>query len=160
MPIVELEELPDASSVWIFAAPAGVHPEQASRIREAVPAFLDNWTAHGSPVPSSWKMVDDRFVLIAADERQSPSGCSIDALYRFMRDLGNDLGVDFLDSHQIYYSEEGTVRAVSRDQFRSLAEEGEVDGNTEVIDPSVDTLGAWRSGFRRPASESWHSRML
>jgi hypothetical protein len=35
-----------------------------------------------------------------------------------------------------------------------------VRGDTPVFDPAIETLGAWRHDFERPAGTSWHARWL
>jgi len=52
------------------------------------------------------------------------------------------------------------VQSTDRAAFTDLAERGTVTAEAPVFDPTVTTLGAWRAGFERPASESWHAQLM
>ena len=98
--------------------------------------------------------------MVAVDERTAPpSGCSIDALVRELKDLEGRLGVPLVDHHAIWYREGKEVRRVERPAFRALAEAGEVSPATVVFDNTVTRLGQLRSGqWERPAEDAWHGR--
>ena len=53
------------------------------------------------------------------------------------------------------------MRSCSRDEFRTAAERGEVDGETPVFDLTLTRLREYRSGrFERAVSDSWHRSLL
>lgn len=161
MPLKPIDTLADEAKTWVFASPSSLDDSQREVIETELPRFLDEWTAHGSAVPAAWDLVDEHFLVIAADERQSPSGCSIDALFRFVKALSEQLGVDLLDSSHLFYrSQDRSIRAVARSDFRKLAVSGDVTPDTAVLDPTIDNLGAYRAGFERAASDSWHNQLL
>jgi len=60
-----------------------------------------------------------------------------------------------------YRDGESRIRSVMRGEFRQLAETGSVGPDTPVFDLTASTLGLIRSGgLERPASTSWHARLL
>lgn len=161
MALVPIEELPDHSRVWIFPSTVPIEESERGRLAREIAAFLETWAAHGSNIPAAWSIVDDRFVVVAADESASPSGCSIDRLFRFMRSAGEAAGTDFLDSTSIYHRGEGDepVRT-DRVTFQRLAETGAVTGQTEVYDTLSESLGTFRRAFVKRAADSWHGQLL
>lgn len=161
MPFTEFTSLPDESKAWVFAAKRPLTSDDRETIAREVPNFLAQWTAHGAPVPASFEVRDDRFLVVAADERVSPGGCSIDALFHFVRALGEHLDVEMLDSGSIWYRDEaGEVRGADRPDFRKLATAGEVHDETPVFDTSLDRLSTYRESFEQPAQRSWAASML
>ncbi|MDX1584974.1 MAG: hypothetical protein R3338_15355 [Thermoanaerobaculia bacterium] len=161
MPYTDFKNLPDESKTWVFAANRPLTDKEREAVAREVPNFLSQWTAHGASVPASFEIRDERFLVVAADERVSPGGCSIDALFRFVRALGDHLDVEMLDSGRVWYRDQaGEIRGADRPEFRNLAESGQVHEETPVFDTSLDDLGTYRRSFEQPARSSWTASML
>lgn len=127
-----------------------------------VDGFLDAWQAHGRPLTSARDLREGRFLLVAVDEAAAgPSGCSIDALVREMRQLEHQLGIALVDHGPVVYRAGAEIRRVSRDAFAELAASGAVSPDTLVFDNTVGRLGDVRAGrWETPASASWHGRVF
>jgi hypothetical protein len=161
MPAIDFTGLPDDARLWVFAAAHPLKEEQKSRLLSDVDSFLERWNAHGHPVVGARALRDDRFLLMAADERATGvSGCSIDTLFRVFKQLEIATGATLLDSSLVHYRDRhGRVLSTSRGEFRELARKGEVNAETIVFDNTVATVGDMRTGkWERPAGESWHAR--
>jgi len=162
MPIVPFDTLPDDARVWVFGTDRALGAAEAARLLSVVDAHLARWAAHGTPLASARDWRDDHFLTIAVDQRTAgASGCSIDALFHQLQDLERSLGVSIVGGGRIFYRDEtGAVRATDRSTFSDLADRGALTMDTIVFDPTATTLGSWRSGFERRASESWHGQLL
>ena len=162
MPIVPFDTLPDDARVWVFGTDRALSAAEAARLLAVVDAYLARWAAHGAPLASARDWRDDHFLTIAVDQRAAgASGCSIDALFHQLQDLERSLGVSIVGGGRIFYRDEaGAVQAADRSTFGELAGRGELTPDTIVFDPTVTTLGSWRSGFERRASESWHAQLM
>jgi hypothetical protein len=156
-----LAAMPDAARLWIFAAPRALSEAEAESLLSRVDGFLTRWNAHGPRVGGAREWRHDHFLLIAADEEATGvSGCSIDSLFRVLKEAEAETGVSLLDSSRVWYRDSaGEVRSATRPEFRLLAEGGEVDAGTTVFDNTAATVGALRVGeWERPMRESWHGR--
>lgn len=165
MSLIEFEQLPDESRVWIFGAAEPPEDGTAGRLRDRMRAFLEEWTAHRRELVAGFDWRYDRFLLVAVDDRRAgPSGCSIDALMHRLAGLEDELGVSLLDTSSVRYrdpDEPGRIRSVARPEFRRLAESGDVGPDTVVFDLTVDRVGDVRAGrWERPAGESWHASLI
>ena len=162
MPTVTFDSLPDDARVWVFGSNRALAAADASRLLAVVDAHLTQWAAHGAPLTSARDWRDDRFLTVAVDQRTAnASGCSIDTLFRQLQSLEQSLGASLVGGGRVFYRDASeTVQSTDREGFAKLAERGAVSGRTRVFDPTVPTLGAWRSGFERPAAESWHASLL
>ena len=101
--------------------------------------------------------------LVGLDERTTgASGCSIDALMGRLGELEREFGFGLTDASPVWYRDgEGHIRSVTREDFRKLADSGTVGPETPVFDLTASSLGPIRSsGLERPASTSWHARLL
>jgi hypothetical protein len=162
VPRVSFSDLPDHGRLWIFPIRRGLSGAEQARCEEVVDRFLDQWAAHGHPLRSGRKLHEGRFLFVGVDvDAETPSGCSIDALTGALRTLGAELDATFIDHAPVWYRDGREVRAVSRADFRALAEAGTVGPGTHVFDTSLTRVAQLREGaLERPAGETWHGRVF
>lgn len=162
MPITNFESLPDSARVWVYGSDRDLDEKAAKRLLAETDGFLAQWQAHGVDLTSARDWSDDRFLTIAVDqEQEGASGCSIDVLFRALKALDQELGTRLVTSGLVYFrGRDGKIRAVTRGEFTEGSSKGEVDGDTQVFDLSVTTLGEWRGRFRSRASDSWHASLM
>ena len=156
------EELPDSARVWVYGSDQDLGTDAESRLLGEVDNYLTQWTAHGVPLSAARNWREGRFLTIAVDqERAGASGCSIDGLFRALKALEKEIGSSIVTSGLIFFRDRaGRVRSVTREEFSNLGANGEVDGDTEVFDLSVTSLGEWRARFASHAAHSWHSSLI
>ena len=161
MPIAPFTAVPDSARPWVYGAVQPVLGADAERLLGRVESFLRCWAAHGEPVVGACDWRYDRFLIVAADEEATGvSGCSIDALFRTLKEAEGELGVSILDSSLVFFRDPASiVEALTRVEFRRLVEAGDVSERTIVFDNTVGTVGAIRSGeWERPFRGSWQER--
>lgn len=153
---VNLDQLSNDAYVWIFGISPSLDAQKSDAMLHQVNAFLENWNAHGTPIPGAAEVRDGSFLIVAADERREKSGCSIDRMFGTLKQLERDLGVVILDANRVFLRDEHGVRAVPRSEFRNAA-----TAETPVFDITVERLGDVREGvWEKAASESWHRQLL
>lgn len=163
MSLVPLASLPGESRVWCFGASERPSEGAIDRLRASMEEFLHTWTAHRADLRAGFDWVQDRFLVIAVDESDvAASGCSIDALTGAVRELEGSANVTLLDTAPIWYRDgSGAIRQVDREEFRRLAERGDVGPATTVFDITVQALEDVRTGaWEVEAGRSWHARLL
>jgi len=162
MPRVKFDELPEDARVWVFPADRTLSASERKELLEAVDRFLDDWNAHGVPLRGGRDLRYDRFLVVGVDEASAPpSGCSIDALVRVFKEKEKEMAVGLLDRSPVWYREDGQIRTASRAEFGELSRRGAVGPATVVFDASVTRRAELEGGdWEKPASESWHARLL
>ena len=159
MPLVAFDSLPDDARLWVFGSSHAVDARGTETLLTSVDQWMSQWTAHGAPLTCAREWRDGRFLVIGVDQQSAgASGCSIDALFRVLSDMQNDLGASFLGGGRVFYrSDDGAVHCVDRPAFAhtpGLADE------TKVFDTTVTTAGAYRTAFELPLRNSWHRDLL
>ncbi len=162
MPVIPFTDLPVNARVWLFGAAAPIDDVDEQRVLATVDTFLKGWKAHGQPLTCARDWRDGRFLAVAVDTSQEgASGCSIDGLFRALKDIEGGIGTTLLDRSLVYFRDgDGLVHAVSRDDFARLAHSGDVTGATPVMDLALTDAASYRAHFERRASESWHAALL
>jgi hypothetical protein len=161
LPLIPFERMPGSARLWVFAASRPLNRDEGTRLLAAADQFLAGWSAHRVPLSTARELRHDQFVFVAADEAAAgASGCSIDALVRFMRDVESRLDVRLTDNGLVWFrTPAGNVSCVSRPDFQQLADRGDVGPETIVFDNTIQTVGARRAGqWELPAKRSWHGR--
>ncbi|MGH7665540.1 MAG: hypothetical protein ACRENI_14815 [Gemmatimonadaceae bacterium] len=164
MPIVPFESLPGTARVWVFAAEHPVTNGAEAELLDGVDAFLAEWAAHGAPLRCARDWRENRFLTIAVDDSAGAagaSGCSIDGLYRTLRDAERSLRTTLVAGGRVFFrGEDGRVSSAAREVFSDLAAAGEVGRETRVFDTTVASLADWRDHFELEAESSWHAQLL
>jgi hypothetical protein len=162
MPLVQLRDLPDSARTWVFGADKSLDGPAAEPLLAEVDRFLSQWKAHGSPltVGRDWKY--GRVRTVAVDQSTAgASGCSIDGLFRSLKALEPKLGASLVTSGLVFYRDQnGVIQSADREGFSALGGQGQIQSNTKVFDPTLTTLGEWRTRFELEASQSWHAGLL
>jgi hypothetical protein len=153
---MNIEQLDNDAYVWIFGISPSLDPQQSEQLLGHVNAFLENWNAHGTPIPGAAEVREGSFLIVAADERRERSGCSIDRMFGTLKQLERDLGVAILDANRVFFRGQEGIKAIPRSEFRAAA-----NAQTPVFDVTVERLGDVRAGvWEKPAADSWHRHLL
>ncbi len=159
--LVEFESLPDTSRVWIYQASRSFSSEELAELKEALDAFITEWTAHGQDLKAGIEIRYHRFIIIGLDQSHtSASGCSIDASVHFIQHLEKKYQVELLDKMNVSYKQGEFVAYKPLLDFKKMAKQKAVSAKTIVFNNLVATKGEYLENWEVPASESWHSRFM
>ena len=153
--------LPPSTRVWVYASNQPFNAEDTPTVRTKIQDFAQQWVSHNRHLRSIGDLVHDRFVVLMVDESQAgASGCSIDKSVYFLKSLQSAYGVDLFDRMQFSYLDGETVKTVNRDTFAKLYQEGQINDDTLVFDPLVNSKADFDASFVKPLGQSWHKRMV
>lgn len=160
MPRVEFAQLPDDARLWIFSAERELNAAEQAQLLTVVDQFIDQWAAHRVPLTAARELRYDRFLFVAVDERAAgASGCSIDAVFREIRVLEREIGVELLNDAPVLFRQGAAIERLPRDRFAALAAAGTVNGDTTVFDNTLTSVGDVRAGrWETRVAASWHAR--
>ncbi|WP_299903232.1 ABC transporter ATPase [uncultured Aquimarina sp.] len=159
--LVDFNELPDTSRVWIYQANRSFTKEELEEIQEKLEVFINQWTAHGADLKAGFDIKYKRFITIALDQDiNQATGCSIDASVHFIQKLENDYKVDLMDKMNVSYKQGEFVAYKSLTDFRKMAKNRSVSPNTIVFNNLVTNLAEYKTDWEVPAKDSWHNRFL
>ncbi len=159
--LVPFESLPGSSKIWIYQSNRKLAEEEVVEIKKTVEDFLTDWAAHGTPLSASYQLLYSRFIIIAADsDLHNPSGCSIDASVQMIQEIEQRYGIDLLDKMNVTFKLGEHVAHKPLAEFKKMAKEKAVSGNTVVFNNLVNSLEEWEESWEVPAAESWHSRFF
>lgn len=158
---MSIQQMPSDARVWVYQSNRQMADAEVDSIKKSGQLFLKDWAAHGANLKSSLDVLYNRFVVIAVDEQQAlASGCSIDKSVRFIKDMEQQLNINFFDRMQVAYRDNNDIVACSISEFEKLASQKLVDGSTIVFNNMVTTKQEFDSQWEIPLKQSWQSRVL
>lgn len=85
---IPFNQLPTHARIWIYQSDRALTDSEVDALKPVLTQFVTEWTSHGQTLQASAEIFHNRFLVIANDEDvNSPSGCSIDASVRFVKQL-------------------------------------------------------------------------
>src|SRR5262245_20256462 len=97
------DALPADSRVWVFAANRSLTPDDVSRLTDVVERVFGVWTRKSPGVRGVFAFLEARFLVVAADEREARvSGCGIDAMMQWVKQIEAESGLGLVDRMQVF----------------------------------------------------------
>lgn len=160
MSLVAFDTLPDTARLWVYNTEHELEEQELQKLQGKLDAFFEKWAAHGSRLTVGYEIRERRFLLVGVDDSQvGPSGCSIDKLVRYLKELDSTVGVRIIDAPDVCFRSGGEIHCVKRSEFEALAREGAVSADTIVFDRTVGHLRDLRAGnWELPAARAWHAK--
>ena len=148
--------MPPRSRVWIYQADRPLSETELEQVQPWLVRFVEEWTSHGQKLQASADILHRQFLVLANNEDlNSPSGCSIDASVRFVKELQQHLGVSFFDRTKLAFLQEDQVKLVPMSQVKAKIAAGEVREDSLYFDNLVSDYGSLCSTWLKPVRESW-----
>jgi len=158
---VSFESMAGSSRIWIYQVDKKLTPSQKDILSNALYTFTEAWQVHGEPMKTSFAILYDQFIVLAADEDfNAASGCSIDGSVRILKDLGAELGVDFFNRNLAAFKKDDIVVLIPLAELKKKNAEGVWNEQTLFFNnlaPSVESL---RNNWLVPAGNTWLKRYL
>jgi hypothetical protein len=155
------ENLPEESKIWIYQSNRKFSEDEMTEIENDLKDFLENWSAHGTGLESSYLLKYNRFIILAVNQEVQPAtGCSIDSSVGFIQSLEQKYNVDLLDKMNVTFKNGEHIAHKSLIDFKRMAKEKAVTENTIVFNNLVNTIEEFNENWEVPAGDSWHSRFF
>ncbi len=155
---VEFESLPENARVWFYQSERNLTAQEKQITESKLKDAINGWVTHGSPMKGSFKIIDNRIILIAADtDFQDPSGCSIDSSTRWLKALGEDLVISFFDRSIAYYNGE-QLQFFPFFEAKKLVTNGTIKPDTQLVNHQLASIEDFNKAFTLKASDSFLKR--
>ncbi|MBQ0733000.1 ABC transporter ATPase [Aquimarina celericrescens] len=159
--LVDFNDLPETSRVWIYQANRSFSLEELEEIKQKLKGFITQWTAHGADLKAGYEIKYKRFITIGLDQGlNAASGCSIDASVHFIQELEQAYNVDLMDKMNVSFKQGEFVAYKTLADFKKMAKNRSVSPNTIVFNNLVTNIAEYRTNWEVPAKDSWHNRFL
>lgn len=153
--IVNFDILPETSRLWIYASETKFNKDQQIIIKKDITIFLDNWKHHNKKILSSFKIIENQFLIIAVDESQNKlGGCSLDSLQRLIQELERKIDTLLLNRLNVFCRVGDLIKCYS-----SLELNKYVNRDTFFYDLTIQKKGDL-SNWIKPIRDGWCSKFF
>lgn len=152
---IPFENMPNTARIWVYQTDRVLSETEFETVQIALNEQINNWAAHGAPLAGAFKILYNRFVVIAVNEAYNgTSGCSIDASTGWLKELGQQLNINFFD-RSIAYLSENEIKSVDFLVVKKAVLEGEILPTTIIFNNLVNTLADFLQSWKIQAKDSW-----
>ena len=128
---VDFKSLNNDSRVWIFQSIQTIDNTTIEKIKIKLKLFLDNWKSHQMNFKSSFEIRNKTFIIIAADDSNLVSGCSIDSLINFIKELESLFDLQLTDKLHVKYILNDEIQTKHLNDFKILCKS--LENNQELM---------------------------
>ncbi len=158
---IAFSDLPPDARVWVYQLNRALGDVERQRVEDTMKEFCRGWSAHGSPLQTSYHLEYNHFLVLAVDEQSGDaSGCSIDGSVRVLKEIGSVLHVDFFDRTSVGFLIDDRVKMYPVSSLKDLFGAGTLSASTITFDNLVATKAEFENGWRIPANRSWLAKYL
>lgn len=146
--------------VWTYVTGRELRDEELKKLEEKGGAFVKGWTAHDVQLSAEFKIFEKRIIVVKVNEDiHSASGCSIDKLTRFIKEMEAEFDVQLLNRMLVAVKDAGGVKVLDAAEVRRMLQERKLNENSSVYNTAVsntDELQNWE----KPLKETWLKKFL
>ena len=158
---VDFNDLNKNSKVWVFQSSSIIHESLLDKVSNDSKEFLNQLNSHGNSLKSSFKIIYNHFLIIAVENIQNEiSGCSIDAIVRFVKDLELKYNLSFFDRLIIKYKEANNIKSVSLNEFKSICKAKKISDEITVFNNLVKNIDELENIWETNIHNTWLKRFL
>lgn len=148
------------NKVWAYVISRPLSEKETEQLTLAGTAFVKSWTSHDRQLTASFETIGKRIVLIQVDETAADaSGCSIDKLTRFIKEAGQQLGIDLMNRLLVAYKDQGEIAVVPSSSIKELLHNGKISGDTVVYNTAVAN-GEELRNWEQQLKNTWLTKYL
>ncbi|MFV0607379.1 MAG: hypothetical protein ACK5NK_16240 [Niabella sp.] len=150
------EDFSPNSKVWVYQASRLLQIDEALVVEQMINEFVDSWLSHGDAVKGQGLMIFGYFVVLIADETDTAvGGCSTDGSVRFIKTLGDRLGVDFFDRNQLAFVVNDAIQILPYQQVQYAMEHNFLFSDSLYFNNLVSTKKELEENWIIPVKNSW-----
>jgi len=150
---VPFDILNDSSRLWLYGSETELTKQQTSHISEKLTTFLESWEYHQQKLTASFKISENRFIIIALDDREyGVGGCSMDGLQRLIQTFENDLSISLMNRLNVFCKIGGEIQCVSSFKLKRVA-----NSETLFYDLTIQNKLELHS-YLKPIKDGWCSK--
>jgi hypothetical protein len=146
--------------IWVYLSSSEISAVVYAEIIKKGNDFIANWKAHNVPLSATIEIYKNRIIIINVDETgYNASGCSIDKLHKFIKELELSYNIQLLNRLLIGFQNGDKVNVLPSSKVTSELEKGTINENTMVYDLTVSNSNEYKN-WVKPLKETWLKKYL
>ncbi len=145
---------------WTYIINKSLSVDELNLITEAGTKFVTSWTAHEQKLMGSFEIYKNQIIIVKVNEEvTSASGCSIDKLTHFIKQIETQFNVELLNRLLIAYKIKDDVSVVHSSKIKELLQTNTINENTIVYNTSISNQNELQN-WEQPLKNTWLAKYL
>ena len=159
---VNFNDLNKNSKVWVFQSSEEIPELYLDNISNDSKDFLNQLNSHGNTLKGSFKLIYNHFLVIAVEKniQNEISGCSIDTITRFIKNLELIYNLSFFDRLIVKYKEHNNIKSTSLHEFKSICKTKKISDKITVFNNLVKNIDELDNIWETNIQNTWLKRFL
>jgi len=146
--------------VWAYIISKKLNQAETDAIKSEGKDFVNAWTAHDQKLTASFEIFGQRIILVKVNEDvHSASGCSIDKLTRFIKDLEKKYSIELMNRFLVAYKKDTSLEVAHSSKIKELLAQNYITENTIVFNTSLSNSSELES-WEQPLKNTWLNKYL
>jgi hypothetical protein len=159
--ILPFDEIADDSKLWIFPSSRKFYPQELAGLNIKLEDFFNTWKNEGAPLTCSYRLIYDRFIVIAVDTTLINLTIEAhDQLSDFIQQLEQEFSILLMDKINVCYKQGEFVQYKDIKDFRQLIKNKGVSPKTTVFNNMITTKEELSYLWEINIMDSWLSHLI
>lgn len=145
---------------WTYVISKELSDSQLASIQNAGNEFVKGWTAHEQQLHGSFSIFKKRIIVIRVNEDvHAASGCSIDKLTRFIKQLETEFNIELMNRLLVAYQDGEQVKVAHSSKVKELLQNGGLNADSIVYNTAIANqheLEKWEQSLKN----TWLNKYL
>lgn len=145
---------------WTYVISKELPEAQLELIKEKGNSFVTGWTAHENQLSGNFEIFKNRIIVVKVNEDvNAASGCSIDKLTRFVKQIESEFSVELTNRLLVAYQNNESVNVVHSSKIKELLSQHNISENTMVYNTSISNQEEL-SNWEQPLKNTWLNKYI
>ena len=146
--------------VWTYIISKNLSVQEIAALKKEGDNFVSGWTAHEQKLMGSFEIYKNQIIIVKVNEEvTSASGCSIDKLTHFIKQIETQFNVELLNRLLIAYKIKDDVSVVHSSKIKELLQTNTINENTIVYNTSISNQNELLN-WAQPLKNTWLAKYL
>lgn len=158
---IPFEQLPANSRLWIYQADRRFGEAEEKAISDTLKEFCGQWSAHGTPLETSFLIKYNRFIILSVNENTADaSGCSIDGSVRVLKELGQRFNKDLFNRNNIAFLEGDQINLYPIQELPKLFKSAKLTAESKTFNNLVPDKDNFEKNWEIAVERTWLAKYL
>ena len=146
--------------VWTYVMSKPLNDQEMKDLVQSGNDFVTGWTAHERKLSAHFEIFKKRIVVIQVNEEEhGASGCSIDKLQRFIKEMELRFNLQLLNRLLVAYKKGDEIEVVPSSQIPHLLNEKTITEETPVYNTAAANEAEFIN-WEQPLKSTWLKKYL
>ena len=159
--IIPFDEITEDSKLWIFPSSRKFYPQELNDLNKKLVAFLENWNNKNTPLTCAYRLIYDRFIVIAVDTTSLILTIEThNNLTDFIQKLEQEYSILLMDKINVCYKQGDFVQYKDIKDFKQMIKNKGVSPKTTVFNNMITTKEELSDFWEINIMDSWLSYLM